>query len=442
MPEITGVLPHSRAARAGVVEGDWLLEINGHPIHDVLDYRFRLAESRVTLKLHRGPDIVEVTIKKNEYDDIGLEFGTPLMDRKHRCENGCLFCFIDQNPPGMRDTIYFKDDDSRLSFLHGNYVTLTNMKDEDIDRIIEMHISPVNVSVHATNPALRVKMMKNKRAGEVLRYLRRLADAGITLRGQIVLCRGLNDGAELDRSMRDLSAYWPAMDSVSVVPVGLTAHRHGLYPLEPFTPEECAAVIRQIDAFNDEFGKTHTGEDGGPVRLFFASDEFYVKSGTPLPDNAFYGDYTQIDNGVGMLTSLAHEFRLALSMLDEDERSVCREVSVATGEAAYAVIASLADELGKACPGVNVRVYAVKNNFFGGQVTVTGLLTGRDLAEGLRDKPLGETLYLSRTTLRAEGDLFLDGMTPEELSETLGTPVAFVDTDGAALCDALLGMPC
>ena len=440
MPEITGVLPHSRAARAGVVEGDWLLEINGHPIRDVLDYRFRLAEKRVTLKLHRGPDIVEVTIQKNEYDDIGLEFGTPLMDKKHRCENGCLFCFIDQNPPGMRDTIYFKDDDSRLSFLHGNYVTLTNLKDEDIDRIIEMHISPVNVSVHATNPELRVKMMKNKRAGEVLKYLRRLADAGITLRGQIVLCRGLNDGAELERSMRDLAAYWPAMDSVSVVPVGLTAHRHGLYPLEPFTPEECAAVIRQIDAFNAEFGRDHTGEDGGPARLFYASDEFYVKSGTPLPDNDFYGDYTQIDNGVGMLTSLAHEFRVALSMLGEEEAAIRREVSVATGEAAYETVASLAAELTGRCPGITVRVYAVKNRFFGGQVTVTGLLTGRDLTEGLRDKPLGETLYLSRTTLRAEGDLFLDGMTPDELSVALGVPVEFVDSDGAALCDALLGV--
>ena len=441
MPEITGVLPHSRAARAGVVEGDWLLAINGHPIRDVLDYRFRLAEKCVTLRLHRGPDIVEVTIRKNEYDDIGLEFGTPLMDKKHRCENGCLFCFIDQNPPGMRDTIYFKDDDSRLSFLHGNYVTLTNLKDEDIDRIIEMHISPVNVSVHATNPELRVKMMKNKRAGEVLKYLGRLADAGITLRGQIVLCRGLNDGAELDRSMRDLAAYWPAMDSVSVVPVGLTAHRHGLYPLEPFTPDECAAVIRQIDAFNETFGRDHAGEDGGPARLFYASDEFYVKSGTPLPDDDFYGDYTQIDNGVGMLTSLTHEFRLALSMLGEDEETIRRDVSLATGEAAYGVVSSLAEELGARCPGMTIRVYAVKNRFFGGQVTVTGLLTGRDLVEGLAGKPLGETLYLSRTTLRAEGDLFLDGMTPAELSEALGVPVAFVDSDGAALCDAILGLP-
>lgn len=441
MPEITGVLPHSRAARAGVLEGDWLLEINGHPIRDVLDYRFRLADPTVALKLHRGPDILEITIRKGTYDDIGLEFGTPLMDKKHRCENGCLFCFIDQNPPGMRDTIYFKDDDSRLSFLHGNYVTLTNLHDEDIDRIIEMHISPVNVSVHATNPELRVKMMKNKRAGKVLDYLGRLAGAGITLRGQIVLCRGLNDGAELERSMRDLAAYWPAMDSVSVVPVGLTAHRHGLYPLEPFTPEECGAVIRQIERFNEAFGECHEAEDGGPARLFYASDEFYIKSGTPLPDNDFYGDYTQIDNGVGMLTSLIHEFGLALSMAEDDElAAVNRTVSVATGEAAYSTIAALAERLMSRCPGLTVRVYPVKNEFFGGQVTVTGLLTGGDILRQLAGEELGECLYLSRTTLRAEGDLFLDNMPPEALSEKLGVPLEFVDNDGGALFDALTGI--
>ena len=441
MPEITGVLPHSRAAKAGVLEGDWLLEINGHPIRDVLDYRFRLADSKVALKLHRGPDILELTIRKGTYDDIGLEFGTPLMDKKHRCENGCLFCFIDQNPPGMRETIYFKDDDSRLSFLHGNYVTLTNLHDEDIDRIIEMHISPVNVSVHATNPDLRVKMMKNKRAGQVLSYLGRLADAGITLRGQIVLCRGLNDGEELERSMRDLSAYWPAMDSASVVPVGLTAHRHGLYPLEPFTPEECAEVIRQIERFNEAFGETHTTEEGGPARIFFASDEFYIRSGTPLPDNDYYGDYNQIDNGVGMLTSLIHEFGLALSMAEDEElASVQRTVTVATGEAAYGTISHLAGELTERCPGLTVRIHAVKNEFFGGQVTVTGLLTGGDILKQLEGAELGECLYLSRTTLRAEGDLFLDGMTPGELSEKLRVPVEFVENDGAALFGALTGI--
>ena len=430
MVEITGVLPHSRAARAGIRAGDVLLEINSHAIGDVLDYRFRLAEDVVILKLHRGADLLEVRIKKDTYDDIGLEFGTPLMDKKHRCENGCIFCFIDQNPKGMRDTIYFKDDDSRLSFLHGNYITLTNMHDEDIDRIIEMHISPVNVSVHSTNPELRVKMMKNKRAGEVLRYLRKLADAGIKLRGQIVLCRGINDGDELTRSMTDLAAYYPALDSVSVVPAGLTAHREGLFHLEPFTPEECAAVIDQIEAFNATLEE----------RLFFASDEFYLKCGRPLPDDEYYGEYCQIENGVGMLTSFGTEFDSMMKTLDDDEKLVQREISVATGEAAYDFIAQKIEKLTAVCPNLTCHVYKVKNLFFGGEVTVTGLLTGQDFAQQLAGQNLGETLYLSRTTLRAEGDLFLCGMSPDELSETLGVNIEFIENDGSELCLKLLGL--
>ena len=430
MVEITGVLPHSRAARAGIRAGDVLLEINSHAIGDVLDYRFRLAEDVVILKLHRGADLLEVRIKKDTYDDIGLEFGTPLMDKKHRCENGCIFCFIDQNPKGMRDTIYFKDDDSRLSFLHGNYITLTNMHDEDIDRIIEMHISPVNVSVHSTNPELRVKMMKNKRAGEVLRYLRKLADAGIKLRGQIVLCRGINDGDELTRSMTDLAAYYPALDSVSVVPAGLTAHREGLFHLEPFTPDECAAVIDQIEAFNATLEE----------RLFFASDEFYLKCGRPLPDDEYYGEYCQIENGVGMLTSFGTEFDSMMKTLDDDEKLVQREISVATGEAAYDFIAQKIEKLTAVCPNLTCHVYKVKNRFFGGEVTVTGLLTGQDFADQLAGQNLGETLYLSRTTLRAEGDLFLCGMSPDELSETLGVNIEFIENDGSELCLKLLGI--
>lgn len=429
MVEITGVLPHSRAARAGILAGDILLEINSHAINDVLDYRFRLADEVVVLKLHRGPDIIDVKIRKGTYDDIGLEFGTPLMDKKHRCENGCIFCFIDQNPVGMRDTIYFKDDDSRLSFLHGNYITLTNLHDEDIDRIIEMHISPVNVSVHTTNPELRVKMMKNKRAGIVLGYLKRLADAGISLRGQIVLCRGINDGAELERTMTDLSEFYPAMDSVSIVPAGLTAHREGLFHLEPFTAEECAAVIDQVDAFNKKM----------PEHVFYASDEFYVNSGRALPEPEFYGEYTQIENGVGMLTSFGDEFMSVLNTLDDDERSTEREVSVATGEAAYKFIKELTDKLCAACPNLTCHVYCIKNNFFGGHVTVTGLLTGVDIAEQLDGKPLGECLYLSRTTLRSEGDLFLCGMTPDELMERLHVNIEFTENDGVEFCLRLLG---
>lgn len=428
MVKITGVLPFSRAARAGIEIGDILLEINGHTINDVLDYRFRLAEEKVVLKLHRGSDIVSVTIKKDEYDDIGLEFGTPLMDKKHRCENGCIFCFIDQNPKGMRESIYFKDDDSRLSFLHGNYITLTNLHDADIDRIIEMHISPVNVSVHTTNPDLRVKIMKNRRAGEVLSYLRRLADAEITLRGQIVLCRNVNDGDELERTMRDLSGLYPKMDSVSVVPAGLTGHREGLYKLEPFTAEECAAVIEQVDKFNKTL----------PERMFFASDEFYVKSGVPLPDDEYYGEYTQIENGVGMLSSFEHEFMMMLSTYDADQSIAGRTVSIATGEAAYEFIRSLTDKLTSKLPQIKVNVYAVKNRFFGGEVTVTGLLTGQDILAELNGKELGEVMYLSRTTLRSEGDLFLCGMTPAELSEKLGVKIVFTENDGAELCEKII----
>ena len=430
MVEITGVLPHSRAARAGIRAGDILLEINSHAIRDVLDYRFRLAEDVVVLKLHRGADLLEIKIKKDTYDDIGLEFGTPLMDKKHRCENGCIFCFIDQNPKGMRETIYFKDDDSRLSFLHGNYITLTNLHDEDIDRIIEMHISPVNVSVHATNPELRVRMMKNKRAGDVLRYLGKLADTGIRLRGQIVLCRGINDGEELARSMSDLAKYYPALDSVSIVPAGLTAHREGLYPLEPFTAEECAAVIDQAEAFNRTL----------PERLFFASDEFYLKCGRPLPEEEFYGEYLQIENGVGMLTSFETEFDSIMKTLDDDEKLVKREISVATGETAYDFIVRQTEKLTAVCPNLTCRVYKVKNNFFGGEVSVTGLLTGQDLAQQLAGKDLGETLYLARTTLRAEGDLFLCGMSPDELSEKLGVTIDFVSNDGSEFCLKLLGL--
>ena len=297
-----------------------------------------------------------------------------------------------------------------------------------------MHISPVNVSVHTTNPDLRVKMMKNKRSGEVLKYLRRLADAGTKLRGQIVLCKGINDGAELDRSLRDLYTYYPAMDSVSIVPCGLTAHRAKLYPLEPFDAEDCKQVIKQVTRFGDKC-LSECGE-----RIFYASDEFYVKAGLPLPDGSFYGEYTQIENGVGMLTSFADEFHSLLRMLDDDEKAVRREVSVATGEAAFAMIDGLAKEAEAACPGLTCHVYTIKNNFFGGQVTVTGLLTGKDMLEQLTDKALGEELLLSRTTLRNEGDLFLCGMTPEEISERLGVPLCFTENDGAAFLENLLGI--
>ncbi len=440
MVTITDVLPRSRAARAGVLAGDILLTINGHPIRDVLDYRFYLTERSVTLGLHRGADLLDVTITKGEYDDIGLEFATPLMDGKHCCANRCIFCFIDQLPQGMRDSLYFKDDDSRLSFLHGNYITLTNLGDRDIDRIIEMHISPVNVSVHTTNPELRCTMMGNKRAGKTLGYLRRLADAGIAICGQIVLCRGINDGAELDRSMRDLAELAPALRSVSIVPAGLTKHREGLYPLTQFTPEEAAAVIAQVDAFAaDCLAKYDT-------RLFYCADELYLKAGLPLPDNAYYEEYSQIENGVGLLTSLCHEVDFELDCLDDllPDAHLPRTVTIATGEAAYGTLSALAERIMAKVPGLAVQVIAVHNDFFGDMITVAGLLTGRDLAAQLKGRELGDELLLPSVTLRAEGDLFLCGMTPDELSQTLDTPIRFVKNEGAELVAALLGVesPC
>ena len=436
MVPITDVLPRSRAARAGLLPGDLLLSINGKEICDVLDYRFYLAERDVTLAVRRGEDTLEFRIRKQEYDDIGLDFETPLMDKKHSCENKCVFCFIDQLPRGLRSSLYFKDDDSRLSFLHGNYVTLTNLRQKDIQRIIDMHISPVNVSVHTTNPELRVKMMKNKRAGEVLSYLKLLADAGITLCCQIVLCKGLNDGEELTRTMHDLAALYPALESTSVVPAGLTRFRDGLYPLEAFTPEECAAVIQQVNAFGDACLNAYG------TRLFFPADEFYIQAGLPLPDDEFYEGYAQIENGVGMLTDMKTSFTYEMENAEEYAKSfhAPRTVSVATGYAAYDHIRSLCQTMESAFPGLTVHVYPIENKFFGERITVAGLLTATDLEAQLRGKPLGETLFFPATALRAEGDVFLDDRSPGDLSNALGVPACPLGSAPDEFIRALLGV--
>ena len=436
MVKILAVLPRSIAEKAGIRGGDVLVSINQNEIRDVLDYRFYLTDTNVSVTLFRGDESYTVHINKGEYDDIGLSFETPLMDKKHSCTNKCVFCFIDQLPPGMRESLYFKDDDDRLSFLHGNYVTLTNLKDEDIDRIIKMHISPVNVSVHTTNPEIRVKMMKNKHAGEVLSYLGRMADAGIALCTQIVLCKGLNDGAELDRTLHDLIQYYPSLRSCAIVPVGLTKYREKLYPLEAFTPEECAAVIEQVNTYGNWCLKKYG------TRIFYCSDEFYVRAGLPLPTEEFYEDYSQIENGVGMLTSMRAEFDMEIEYLDEllvDFRAP-RTVSVVTGMAAYEHISSLAKELAEKVKGLTVNVYPIVNNFFGHSVTVAGLLTGLDVVEQLKGKDLGDELLFPSVMLRADGDIFLDDMTPAELSAHLDVPVCAVESDGAKFICALLGI--
>ena len=412
--------------------GDYLISINGHDIRDVLDYRFRITEKKIVLKIHREAELFDITIKKDEYDDIGLCFETYLMDKKQSCRNKCVFCFIDQLPCGMRDSLYFKDDDSRLSFLMGNYITLTNLSEEDVDRICEMKTSPINISVHTTNPDLRVKMMRNKHAGEVLSYMQRFVDAGISLNCQIVLCKGLNDGDELMRSMRDLEKLTPNLIGVSIVPAGITDHRDGLYPLEKLTVEDLTRTIDMVDSFAEECIKKHGS------RLFFCSDEMYLQSGRPLPDEDYYEGYPQIENGVGMIRSLKCEFDDELEFLSDYDTEKPRKLSIATGYLAYDFIKALTDELMHRVPTLNITVYRIKNDFFGENITVAGLITGTDLQKQLEGKDLGERLIIPSVMLRAERDMFLDSMTVDELSEKLGVKIIASDTNGTSFVSDIL----
>lgn len=432
MVEIYDVTEGSDAAKAGIKRGDFLISINGHAISDILDYSFYITEKRVTLLIHRDADIFEVNIKKREYADIGLEFETFLMDEKHSCRNKCVFCFIDQNPPGMRDTVYFKDDDARLSFLQGAYVTLTNMSDADLDRIALMKTSPINISVHATDPALREQMLCNKNAGRLLSQMKKLADAGITMNCQVVLCKGLNDGAQLIRTMEELAAFYPCVASVAIVPAGLTRCREKLYPLELFSPEEAGAVIDTVEAM----GRRCKNKLGS--RLFYCADELYIRAGRELHAPEFYEDYPQLENGVGLITSMLAEFEDEIKHIGEYNLNKTRRVSVATGEAAYEFIDYLARTLCSHAPNLSCRVYKIENDFFGHSVTVAGLLTGQDIKAQLTGKRLGGTLFLPRCSLRAEGDLFLDGMKPSELEAALEVKVRFVENSGEAFIRALL----
>lgn len=432
MVKISSVEPSSPAARAGLRAGDILISLNGQDINDVLDYRFYLTEKHVTLKIHRGPELFDVSIKKGEYDDIGLGFDTYLMDEKHSCRNKCIFCFIDQLPRGMRDTLYFKDDDSRLSFLLGNYITLTNLSDADVDRIIEMKTSPINISVHTTNPELRIQMMKNKRAGEVLSYLRRFADAGISLNCQIVLCKGVNDGAELWRTMRDLVSYLPSLNGVAIVPAGLTDHRDGLYKLEPYTPDEAAAIIDMVDEFAAECLEKYGS------RLFFCADELYLKAGRELPDDEYYEGYSQLEDGVGMIRSMQTEFDDEFEYISDYDLAKPRSLSIATGYAAYDFILSLVERLRAVSPSLDCKVYKIRNDFFGHNITVAGLITGRDIISQLEGKPLGERLLIPSVMLRHERDRFLDDLTTDELSKRLGVKLVTVESNGAEFIEKIL----
>jgi putative radical SAM enzyme (TIGR03279 family) len=421
----------SPAARGNIKAGHRLERINGHAITDVLDYRFYMTDTSLLLDLlDPAGNAYSVSLRKREYTELGLVFDTYLMDSEKSCKNHCLFCFIDQMPPGLRESLYFKDDDALLGLLFGNYVTLTNLTDADIDRLITMRISPINVSVHTTNPALRVQMMKNPRAGEVLAYLPRLCNAGIQVNAQLVLCPGLNDGAELERSLRDLARLGSHLQSVSVVPVGLTKHRAGLPPLRLFDEKEAAAVLDIVHRHGDE----RLAETGS--RTFFAADEFYLKARHPLPDDSFYEDYYQLENGVGMTTLLAHEFAQALETTPPAPTR--RRVTLATGTAAAPLLSDLAAKAMERFPGLTVEVVAIVNHFFGESITVAGLVTGGDLIAQLRGRDLGEELLIPATMLRRDGDVFLDDVTLEAVAEALGVPVTPVGGDGFVLLAALL----
>ena len=412
--------------------GDRLLSINGRHILDVLDYKFYAYDRDLHLLLSR-PDGTEyrIHLHKQEGGDLGLDFESYLMDRPRACANHCVFCFIDQLPRGMRPTMYFKDDDARLSFLLGNYITLTNLSEREIERIIALHVSPVNVSVHTMNPELRVRMLRNPRAGDSIRTMKRLAKAGIVMNCQIVCCPGLNDGAELDYSMRELAALYPAVHSVSIVPVGLTRYRDGLETLQPFTPEHAAETLDQVTEFGDRclqrFG----------TRLFFCGDELYLKAGRPLPPDEFYEEYTQLENGIGMLRLLETEFRSALRLSDAPGPQC---LSIATGTAAAPWLQELMALAQAQYPEVQVSVYPIINDFFGHQITVAGLITGQDLIRQLRGKDLGDRLLISRNMLRRQELDFLDDVTLAGAEEALGVPVIPVESDGFALWDAVCGL--
>ncbi len=429
---IQNVEAKSPAARARIKAGDTLLSINGRDINDVLDYRFFIPDQKlkVTVKTLKGRERT-VRIRKEPYQELGMVFDTYLMDKQRSCRNNCVFCFIDQLPDGMRESLYFKDDDSRLSFLFGNYITLTNLSDHDVERIIEMHISPINVSVHTTNPELRCKMMNNRFAGDCLRHLHRFAEAGLAINCQLVLVPGYNDGEELIRSMEDLAQLAPAVRSVAAVPVGLTKHREGLPELRGFTPEESAEVIRGMTEMGDRMLQQHGS------RIFYPSDEWYIKAKLPIPADNFYEDYPQLENGVGMLALLKEQFLEAVDSCDTD--AVCEKRTViATGVDAAPYLKALVATAKEKWPSLQVRVVPIRNDFFGETITVSGLVTGGDLIKQLAQMP-AERLILPLNMLRQEGDLFLDDVSVEDVKRALGTEVICVqETDAYALLSALM----
>lgn len=420
---VSSVAPGSIAEEMEIEPGDVLVSVNGQVPEDVFDYRYLMNEEEV-LVLIRKPDGEEweLEIEKEYEEDLGMEFENGLMDDYRSCRNKCIFCFIDQLPKGMRETLYFKDDDSRLSFLQGNYLTLTNMNDHDLERIIHYKLSPINISFQTTNPELRCRMLHNRFAGQIMDKVRRLKDAGIVMNGQIVLCKGVNDGEELERSVRELTEFFPELQSVSVVPVGLTRYRDGLYPLEPFTKEDARQVLETIHRWQ----KRMVQEYG--IHFIHAGDEWYILAEQPIPEEETYDGYLQLENGVGMVRLLREEVKEALAGLEGDDRS--REVTIATGELAAPFLREHADGIREKFPNVRIHVVAVRNEFFGEKITVAGLITGQDLIEQLRGRVLGERLLITANMLKSGEPVFLDDVTVEDVEKTLQIKVSIVESSG------------
>jgi putative radical SAM enzyme (TIGR03279 family) len=420
----------SCAYKKGVRAGDTLMSINGNEIVDVLDYRFYQVNKKLELIISdKNGKTKKVKIKKQEYEELGLEFETYLMDKEHSCRNKCIFCFIDQLPKGMRDTLYFKDDDSRLSFLFGNYITLTNLTEHEISRIIKMHISPINVSVHTTNPELRCKMMNNRFAGQALDALRRFADAGLSINCQIVACPGINDGEELKRTLRDLEKM--NVECVAVVPVGLTRYRDELYPLTPYTQQTASETLDIIEEFGNSF-KEKYGR-----RIVYGADEFYIKAGRKIPDPDYYEGYPALENGVGLISLLKEEVELALEDRVGDT-ALNHTVSVACGECTHSHLVEILSKINTKYPEIKINVYKIKNNFFGGGIDVTGLVTGQDLIAQLKDKDLGSKLIVPSCMLRFEGDIFLDDVSLEDVEKELNINVKVSDNSGEMLVSEII----
>ena len=431
--KISSIDRESPAARAKLRAGDEIISIDGHEIHDVIDLKYYTYDARLRLRILRDGREHTVRVRKEEGEELGVVFEDYLMDQARHCANRCVFCFIDQLPKGMRKTLYFKDDDVRMSFLMGNYISLTNLTAHDIDRICEMRISPVNVSVHVTDPEARKRMLRNPRAGECLAMMRRLAEHRILMNCQIVLCPGYNDGALLDRTLSDLISLFPAVPSVSIVPVGLSDHREGLCPLRPVDAAKAREVIETADRFGEQCLE-HYG-----TRVIYCADEFYLKAGIPIPDSEYYEDFPQIENGVGLMASFADEVREAASQVPRGAKIT--PFSIATGIAAESFMREMVALLLESCDNINEcshAVYAVENRFFGRQITVAGLVTGRDLVAALSGKPLGELVLIPEVMLKYGERVFLDDMTVDDVSEALGVPVIPVKVNGKSFAGAIL----